>query len=67
MAHLEKSGPVAVECCNHMEDGHGLWLDWEGFLSDFAPRKPGRSGDLELLAHDKDKDLTFIRIVARRV
>lgn len=25
--HLEKSGLVAVECCNHMEEGHRLWLD----------------------------------------
>lgn len=52
---------------NEIEDGHDLWRDWEAFLADFAPRKPGRSGDLDLLMADKDKDLTFVRLVARKV
>ena len=65
--HLEKTGLVVVESCDHMEDGHDMWRDWEAFLSDFAPRKPSRSGDLDLLMADKDKDLTFVRLVARKV
>ena len=65
--HLEKTGLIALESCHHMADGHDLWLDWEGFLSGFAPRKPGRSGDSDILTADKDQDLTFIRIVAKRL
>ena len=65
-AHFEKSGVVEVETANYMEDGHDLWVDWEQFVAGFGPRKAGRFGDFELLEADREKDLTFVRIVARR-
>jgi SAM-dependent methyltransferase len=66
--HWAKTGLVAVEGADWMEDGHALWLDWDravlphlsGFHADAS-----RDG-IAMLEADTEKLFGFVRAVARK-
>jgi SAM-dependent methyltransferase len=61
--HWAKTGLVAVEAADWMEDGHDLWRDWCRIT---APTGTPGSGEGDMLDADTEKLLGFVRAVARK-
>jgi len=61
----EKSGYVKVEIADTMPNGYENWLLWDKTLKEEGVL--GRSGDVEFIEKTDDKNLTFIRVIAKRI
>ncbi|MFI0167067.1 SAM-dependent methyltransferase [Streptomyces sp. NPDC017082] len=67
--HWTRSGAVAVETADWLEDGWRDWLLWSEVVADESPsdlhvRMAGRS--VEMLRADRGRTLGFARVVGRR-
>lgn len=60
-----RSGTVEVEIADTMPDGWATWLHWEVTARDSGLWQ--RGGDVDLLEADGGENLTFTRVVARRL
>ena len=56
---------VDVTHCESMTDGGHLWLQWEQAL-DAAGGKKAFPSDIETLEADDNRNLTFVRLIAKR-
>lgn len=58
--HWERTGIVAIETAETMQDGWQVWLDWHRTLF------PNGSTEITALEADRGANLGYIRVVARR-
>ena len=66
--HWTKTGLVAVERSDWMQDGHALWLEWSRIAAELAEgfHKKSSADGVAMLEADREKLFGFTRVVARK-